>query len=140
MQLNKKNNNKRNILYKNIYGIEKEVPELKLSDFIYKNKKLYINSDHFSDRKGFIIFYAPWCKFCNQLSDLYIELALSNVNLFNFGAVNSENIEDGNDYLCAYANIKQLPTIKYINEDGSLEDYKHKYTADNLIYYINTNI
>jgi predicted 2-oxoglutarate/Fe(II)-dependent dioxygenase YbiX len=36
-----------------------------------------------------------------------------------FGAINSENIKDGNDKLFAYANITNLPTIKYINDDFS---------------------
>jgi len=45
-----------------------------------------------------------------------------------------------NDLLCKYANINKLPTLKYIKNDGSLEDYKYSYDADNLIYFINTNI
>ena len=37
----------KNNLYKNIYGIDKNIIELTLSDFIYKNKKLYINNKTF---------------------------------------------------------------------------------------------
>jgi thiol-disulfide isomerase/thioredoxin len=139
MNINKKNN-KKNYLYKNIFGKDKGVIELVLSDFEYKNKKLYIQNDYFEDKKGLIIFYAPWCEHCVKISDLIIDLALSNENLFYFGSINSENIEDGNDYLCYYANITKLPTIKYIKNNGLLEDYPHEYTSDNLIYYINTNI
>lgn len=138
-----KNNNiehKKNNLYKDIYGIDKSIPELKMKDFIYKNKKLYINNDYYSSKKGFIIFYAPWCKHCVKLSELFIDLAMSNVNLFNFGAINGENIDDGNDRLCIYAKIKYYPTLKYIKDDGSLENYPFELNADNLIYYINTNM
>ena len=140
---NIKNNNKKNIknnLYKNIYGSDKYITELKMKDFIYKNKKLYINNDYFSSKKGFIIFYAPWCKHCIKLSELFIDLAMSNVNLFNFGSVNCENIDNDNDRLCIYAKIKYYPTLKYIKDDGSLESYPFELNADNLIYYINTNM
>ena len=139
MNVNKKNNNK-NYLYRNIFGIDKGVIELVLSDFKYKNKKLYIKNNYFEEKKGLIIFYAPWCEHCEKISDTIINLALSNENLFYFGAVNSENIKDGNDYLCYYAKIKKFPTIKYITKEGLLKDYEYEYNIDNLIYYINTNI
>lgn len=140
MNINKKNNNEKILLYKDIYSKEKGILELKLSDFDYINKKLYIKNDYFLEKKGLIIFYAPWCKHCVKISELLINLALANINLFYFGAVNCENIEDGNDYLCSYANITKYPTIKYIKEDGTLEDYKYEYVSDNLVYFINTNI
>lgn len=135
----KKNNNIKNNLYKNIYGDDKYIPELKLKDFSYKNKKLYIKHNNFSSNKGFIIFYAPWCKHCKEISQLFIDLASSNINIFNFGAVNCENTNEKNDYLCLYANIQYYPTLKYINDDGTLENYNYELNADNLIYYINTN-
>lgn len=129
-------------IFSNIYGIDKGVIELTLKDFTYdkKNKKLYINNSYFNENKGIIIFYAPWCKHCVKMSDLIIDLAISNLNIFYFGSVNVENIEDGNDYLAIYGNIHNLPTIKVINEDKSLENYKFDYNIDNLIFYVNTNI
>jgi len=134
---NKNKNN--NSYYKDIYGIEKGIIELKLKDFDYINNKLHINNNYFSDKKGFIIFYAPWCKHCKKISTLLIDLALLNINIFNFGAINSENISDGNDKVCVYENIIKYPTIKYINNDGTLSDYKYNYTLDNLLYFININ-
>ena len=126
-------------IYKNIYGIEKGIIELTLKDFILKKKKLFINNDYFNEKKGLIVFYAPWCKHCIKLSDLLVELALSNINIYYFGAVNVENIKDGNDYLSVYGNIKKLPTLKYIDKKGKLIDYTFKYNYDNLIFFINNN-
>ena len=138
--MNKNKNKINNSFYKNIYGEEKGIIELKLEDFVYKNNKLYIKNDYFNDKKGFIIFYAPWCKHCIKLSTLLIDLALSNINIFNFGAINIENIKDGNDKVSVYENISELPTIKYIKNDGTLEKYNNDYDIDNLLYFINTNI
>ena len=142
-KLNKKNKltNKINVS-KNIYGINKGVIELTLKDFIYnkKNKKLYINNNYFSENKGMIIYYAPWCSHCVKLSELIVELALTNLNIFYFGAINIENVEDGNDHLAIYGDIHKLPTIKIIQPDKSLENYKFDYNVDNFIFYINTHI
>lgn len=136
------NENENLILYKDIYGLDKGIIELKLKDFKYikKNKKLFIKNKYFNEKKGFIIFYAPWCKYCKKISTMLIDLALSNINLFNFGAVNIEDVENGNDYLSIYANINKIPTLKYIKNNGELINYEFEYSNDNLIYFINTNI
>jgi len=132
--------NNKNSLYNNIYGEDKGILELTLKDFNYKDKKLYINNEYFSRNKGLIVFYSPLCKHCNKISELLITIALSHLNIFSIGSVNSENINEGNDYLCSYANITKFPTIKYITDDGVLLDYPHSYNIDNFIYYININI
>lgn len=138
--MSNKKNNVKNSLYKNLFNEREGILELKLKDFNYKDKKLYIKNKYFKENRGIILFYAPWCKHCHKLSELLIDLALSNINIFNFGSVNCEDIENGNDYLCSYANIKNFPTIKYINDNGLIENYKYDYTADNFLYFINTNI
>jgi thiol-disulfide isomerase/thioredoxin len=135
-----KSDNNNLILYKDIYGMDKSILELKLKDFKYNKKKLTINNDYFSENKGLIIFYAPWCKYCTKISDILIDLAMSNINVFNFGAVNTEDIENGNDYVAIYANITKIPCIKYINNKGELINYEYEYTNDNFIYFINVNI
>jgi hypothetical protein len=129
-------NNKIHI-FNDIYGPDKKVLELKLKDFEYINNKLYLKKNVFDEDKGFIIFYSPICKYSKNISNLIIELADYSINIFNFGAVNALNIIDGNDYVCNYENIKNYPTIKYLNKNRTLEDYKYEYTLDNLIYFIN---
>jgi len=127
-------------MYENIYNLENGVLELTLSDFKYKNKKLFINNPYFSKNEGLIIFYSPWCKFCKKIAPTIMNIAIDKQNLFNFGAVNSENVKDENDILCNRADIVQYPTIMYIKKDGSLKKFKFKYNEDNLIYFVNTYI
>jgi len=133
-----KNNNKIS-LFDDIYGIDKGVIELKLKDFEYINNKLYLKKNIFNDLNGFIIFYSPICEHSKKISNLILELAIYNINIFNFGAVNSLNITEGNDHICNYENIIKYPTIKYIKKDRTLENYIYNYTLDNLIYFINVN-
>ena len=60
-----------------------------------------------------------------------------NKEVFPCGAVNAEDVKHGNDFLCNYADISKYPTLKFIEKDGSLSDYKDDYKTDNLIYFIN---
>ena len=133
-------NNNKLFIYKDIYSLDLGVLELKLKDFEYKNDKLYIKNNYFNENKGFVIFYSPLCKHCLKIFNLYTDLALSNLNLFNFGAINGDDIDNENDYLCTYSKITKYPTLKYIKKDGTLEDYQFEYNEDNLIYFININI
>jgi hypothetical protein len=139
-EIDKKEIKEKYILYQDLFGEETGIIELRLKDFIYKDKKLYMKNEYFEINKSLILFYSPLCKYCKLLSKILINLALSHINLFYFGSVNSDNIEEGNDYVCKYAEIKNFPTMKYITSDGSLKEYPHKYNIDNFIYFININI
>ena len=153
MELNSKNkkinkinktdeNNKNDITstYKNIYGKNKGIIELKYKDFIVKKNKLYINNNFFDENKGLIIFYAPWCSHCKKMSDYLIDLALDNLNIFPIGSVNIEDTKNKNYKLTQIAQIKQIPTIMYISNDGSLKYYKYDISIENLKYFINMNL
>ena len=150
MELNNKNKNKnKNIKnvkndiissYENIYGENKGIIELKYKDFIVKKNKLYINNNFFDENKGLIIFYAPWCSHCRKMSDYLIDLALNNLNIFPIGAVNIEDTKNKNYKLTQIAQIKQIPTIMYISNDGSLKYYKYDISIENLKYFINMNL
>lgn len=127
-------------LYDNLYGENSCITELIWKDFTYKNKKLYLEHTLFKDIPGLIIFYAPWCKSCQSLSENIIEIAYLKQNTFRIGSVNVENIEDGNDILSSKAGIEHYPTLKIIQSDGSLRDYKGSIQMDNILFYINSMI
>jgi len=135
-------NNETNIssYSKNMYGINKGIIELKYKDFIIKNNKIFINNNFFDENKGIIMFYAPWCSHCKQISDYLIDLALDNLNIFPIGAVNIEDTKNENYKLTQKAKIIQIPTIMYISKDGSLKYYKYDITIENLKYFINMNL
>ncbi len=140
--MSKKNNNEKkneiNNNEKNIYGSEKGIPELVLSDFIYKKNELFVKG--FPENKGLIVFYAPWCSHCIKLSNLMFDLAYSYMNVFTIYAVNCENIDKENDKLCYYAEIEKYPTIKYITPDGMIKEYTNHIDPDSLIFFINSQL
>ena len=135
-----KNISNKNDDSKNIYGAQMGVPEMVLSDFKHVSDKLFIRNKYFSENKGIIVFYAPWCGHCQKLSNLIFDLAYSYMNVFPFAAVNCENLTDKNNKLCEYANIEKYPTLKYVTKNGSLEDYKNPVDTDHLIFFINSQI
>ena len=125
-------------IYADIFTKESGNIELKLSNFHYnkKTKKLKCILPSFKDR-GFIFFYAPWCKHCLKLSTPLSNLAIMNATVFPFGAVNSEDIQGGNDFLCNYADIEKYPSLYYVDMNGTLTPYLQEYVVDNFIYFIN---
>jgi thiol-disulfide isomerase/thioredoxin len=139
-KINSDNSDNSNSYLKNIYGINKGIIELKYKDFKIKNKKLYINNKYFTENKGLIIFYAPWCKHCKDISSDLIDLAFSNLNIFPLGAVNIEDTKNENYKLTKIANIIQIPSAMYISKDGSLKKYNYDIKIDNLKYFINMNL
>ena len=57
--------------------------------------------------------------------------------IFPFGAVNIENVPDGNDQLRIYAGVEGVPTLFTIHKDGFLQEYKSDINYDNLLYQVN---
>ncbi len=127
-------------LYRNLFHSDNGVHELTLKDFYQDKNKLFIKNKFFPKNKGFILFYAPWCSHCKKFKSDYENLALDYIQLFPFGAVNTENVKDENDKLRVFADIDKIPKLKIINKEGYLTDYDSNLTYDDLLYFLNMNI
>lgn len=135
-----KNTNKFTIkLYKNLFHSDKGVHELVYKDFDIQDKKIFLNNSFFSNNKGFILFYAPWCKHCKIFKKEYEELASDYIQMFPFGSINIENIKDGNDKLKVMAKIDSVPQLMVVTKNGFIQRYDSTYDYDDLLYYINVN-
>ncbi len=130
---------KKNNMYKNIYGIDDKVSELKCRDFLIKKDELFIKNKEFLDNKSLIIFYAPWCKHCNKMYDDIRELSITNLYKFKIGSVNINDIENKNYILSDTLKIKHIPSI-YIIKNKKLVSFNKEATFENIFYYINMNI
>ncbi len=125
------------IIYKNLFDKQSGVIELIFDDFHISKNKLQIKNKQFKKNQGFILFYAPWCSHCKEFKKEYENLALDYLQVMPFGAVNIENVKDGNDKLRSIAQIESIPTLKIIQPDGYLADFPSNITYDNIIYYMN---
>lgn len=133
--------NKNNLInYKNIYGEETGIIELKYKDFQINKSSIKIKTKFFDNNKGLIIFYAPWCKHCIELSNAFINLAQDNLYIFPIGAVNIEDTKNKNDKLAQKIKIEQIPTVKYIDPKGIIKNYPYEISIENLRYFINMNL
>lgn len=130
------------INFKNIYGEETGIIELKYKDFQINKSSIKIKNNFFDHNhyKGFIIFYAPWCKHCVELSSEFMNLAQDNLYIFPIGAVNIEDTKNKNDKLAQKFKIEQIPTVKYIDSKGNIKDYPYDVSIENLRYFINMNL
>lgn len=137
---NKKENDEVIPLYRNLFHKDNGVHELTLKDFYVDKNKLFIKNKFFPKNKGFILFYAPWCSHCKKFKNDYENLALDYIQLFPFGAVNTENVKDENDKLRVFADVDKIPKLKMIHKDGYLVNYDSNLTYDDLLYYLNMNI
>jgi thiol-disulfide isomerase/thioredoxin len=119
----------------NLYNKHMGITELTTNDFNIQNNIITTTNTLFNNKQGFVIFYAPWCKYCRETVSLWSYIALSYSNIFVITAVNcdsSVNIDINNKL-----NIRRrFPTIKYVDKNNKLHNYKGNITKDELIYFI----
>lgn len=98
---------------KNYFNKCKDIKELSAKDF---DKKISFKLKPLKNEYSFIMFYAPWCGYCKQTKDLWMELASSlstskgGVNMLAF------NCEKNKKYLnklnLDFQELGKIPLIK----------------------------
>ena len=131
--------NKKHNFYKNIYGNNDNVLELKYKDFKINKREISLINNNFKNNQSLIIFYAPWCSHCQKMYDDVRELSISNMYKFNIGAVNINDNKNKNYLLSDFLKIKSIPTA-YIVKNNKLENFDKELSFENLFYYIIINI
>ena len=121
---------------KDIFAKHSMVDELIYTDFMFFKKKKLLVKEEYENKKGFVIFYVPWCKHCCKRAKMWEELACRFKNKFYISAVNCENIIKDNDLLRLKYNVKIYPTVFYVTKNGSLHKYKGVLEKDDIIYFI----
>ncbi len=119
----------------NLYDATSGVEELNMFSF---TGHTLIQNKRFKGKNGLINFYVPWCKCCQEMKDMWIGFATEFGNRFLIVAVNCER--NFNYNIGQWFNIKQYPTIKYIETNGTLHDYKGKIEKDAILEFISEHI
>lgn len=121
-----------------LYSKFSGVIELNPKDFKMSKNKSILKNKNFINKPGIIIFYADWCKHCQNSVEMWSDLALEFKNKFPIGAVQCDAKK--NEDLCIINKINYYPTIKLVNNKGELFDYKGSSNKDDIIYFICTKI
>ena len=111
---------------------DSDVTELFKSDF--QNKK--VKNKIFKNKNGLITFYAPWCSHCQDMKEMWENLASTFKNQFVISAVNVENVDKDNGKLLKTFNISKYPTIKYVTKTGTVKKYDGVRNYDDIVYFI----
>jgi thiol-disulfide isomerase/thioredoxin len=133
-------------LYNDIYTYSEHVKELKGNkDFEYKvinneeEKRIKVINKLFN-KKGFILFYAPWCKHCLKIDKTYDELASYYSPHYPFGSVNIEDVKNKNDILRIRAKVVKYPTLFKVTTKNTLKKIEMESDPSKLLEIINQEI
>lgn len=104
------------------------VIQLKPSDF---NKNLFIKTKELDGSTlGLVIFFVPWCSYCQKVAPIYSKIADILPNTFPIYGFDCEKYQE----FCTRLPVQSYPTIMYINKDGSLGQlYKGERTIDGFL-------
>ena len=85
-----------------------------------------------SGKSGMVVFYAPWCHFCQMLVPEYKKLSMkSGIKVY---AINV----DENQEVTSNFGVQGFPTIKYVNKLGEIdgETYYGERDAESMMKFI----
>ena len=128
--------------FDDFYGENLGIKEFKYKNFKINKKKneVTINDKYFGKKKGFLIFYSPFCVSCQDSVETWSSIAINNLNIFPIGAINCLDLKNKNDLLIPLLKISYYPMIKLVN-NGKIEDIDlSAHNEDDIIFYINNNI
>lgn len=116
---------------KDYFGTSSAVIELKPSDFdSTKNYKLR------SKDCGIVLFYAPWCGYCEKTKEMWIKLA-SKVAFADVAAFNCEkhkgHVMKMNADHPSKAFVKSYPTIVTYRDGNPTSTFAGEITYENLL-------
>lgn len=112
------------------------VYKLDASAFSFNDQVLRLKNK--TGMAGFLLIYADWCGYCKKFKPDYIKLDYQlNEKKFSFPlfAIDDKAINSARK-LGPALNFKGFPTIKVVNKDGSLADYKGERSATAMAEYI----
>ena len=106
------------------------VIELTKKDFTKKKLK----HPEFVNKNAFVVFYAPWCGFCQRMVEYLSDLAIQFRYIFPIGVINCENPLNGT--LCNQFKITGFPTIFHKTPDNVFIPYDGVRDKDHLMTFI----
>jgi len=106
--------------------------ELDLSDFSNENPLNLKNP-----KCGFVLFYAPWCGFCQRFKPVYNEFAFKN-GICLTAIVNVNNPEDDsrdglNENLVKLQKLSSYPTLRMYRRGKCIGEYNDERTVKALM-------
>lgn len=121
--------------YKDLFNLDSGVIELKYNNFLIEK-----NNVIFDNNNSLILVYAPWCKHCQIFAEVWSQLAIHYRNKFNLYSINSEDIDNKNDYIISKLKPNNYPILYKVDKNGKLIIFENELNLNDITYYISLKI